>query len=290
MKIKAVRELTRAEHGLMYGFAVLIGMLVAGGGSYGYEPVVLGFFTAMFVQAGAFALNDYCDLESDTANRRMDRPLVRGDLKKDDALLIACAATALGIICAAFLALFLKRFILFLLPLTVTALGILYDIKMKELLAVSNFYIAFTMAVPFIFGGLIVESVRIGMALLLLSSIALLAGFGREVMKDIADVKGDALRNVRSIARVYGVEKAKRVVVFSYLLAVLLSLIPFFLSTTPYFFNLAYMLPVVAADTLFLHACFGLRKEAINDDYLRKETLMALAIGLFAFISGVLLT
>lgn len=274
----------------MYGFGVLIGMLVAGGGSYGYVIVVLGFFTAMFIQAGTFALNDYCDLESDTANQRMDRPLVRGDLKKDDALLIACVATALGIICAAFLALFLKSFILFLLPLIVTALGILYDIKMKELFAVSNFYIAFTMAVPFIFGGLIVEAVRIGMALLLLSSIAFLAGFGREVMKDIADVKGDALRNVRSIARVYGVEKAKQVVVFSYSLAVILSVIPFFLSNTPYFFNLAYMLPVVAADTLFLHACFGLRKEDRNDDYLRKETLMALVIGLFAFISGILLT
>jgi geranylgeranylglycerol-phosphate geranylgeranyltransferase len=290
LKVKAVWELTRAEHGLMYGFGVLIGMLVAGGGSYGYVIVVLGFFTAMFIQAGTFALNDYCDLESDTANQRMDRPLVRGDLKKDDALLIACVATALGIICAAFLALFLKSFILFLLPLIVTALGILYDIKMKELFAVSNFYIAFTMAVPFIFGGLIVEAVRIGMALLLLSSIAFLAGFGREVMKDIADVKGDALRNVRSIARVYGVEKAKQVVVFSYSLAVILSVIPFFLSNTPYFFNLAYMLPVVAADTLFLHACFGLRKEDRNDDYLRKETLMALVIGLFAFISGILLT
>lgn len=308
-KIKTVWELTRAEHGLMYGFGVIIGIIIAGGSSY--ETAILGFFTALFIQAGTFALNDYCDLESDIANRRMDRPLVRGEIGKEEALLIACFATALGIIFAVFLAVFLKNLILFLLALILAALGILYDVKIKEFLAVSNFYIAVTMAVPFIFGGLIAEPGRIGTALLILSSIAFLAGFGREVMKDIADVKGDALRNIRSVARIYGVEKAKRVVVFSYSLAVILSVIPFFLVNTSYFFNPAYILPVMAADALFVHTCFGLkpfikrfdpktisfgflfkkrfkRKEDIDYNYMRKETLIALVIGLIAFVCGAL--
>lgn len=294
---------------MMYGFGVIIGIVIAGGSSY--ETAILGFFTALFIQAGTFALNDYCDLESDIANRRMDRPLVRGEIRKEEALLIACFATALGIIFAAFLAVFLKNPILFLLALILAALGILYDIKTKEIFAVSNFYIAFTMAVPFIFGGLVAESGRIETAaLLILSSIAFLAGFGREVMKDMADVKGDALRNIRSVARIYGMEKAKRVVVFSYSLAVILSVIPFFMVNTAYFHNPAYILPVIAADALFVHACFGLKPfrkrfdfgkaflikkrfkrngADINYNYLRKETLMALVIGLIAFIGGALL-
>ncbi len=279
----------------MYGFGVIIGIIISGGSSY--ETAILGFFTALFIQAGTFALNDYCDLESDIANRRTDRPLVRGEIRKEEALLIACFATALGII----FAVFLKTLILFLLALILAVLGILYDIKMKEMFAVSNFYIAFTMAVPFIFGGLIAEPGRIGIALLILSSIAFLAGFGREVMKDIADVKGDALRNVRSVARIYGVEKAKRVVVFSYSFAVMLSVIPFFLVNTSYFHNLAYILPVMVADALFVHTCFELkpfrkkfdkkrlkRKEDIDYNYMRKETLIALVIGLIAFVSGAL--
>ena len=287
-KIKTVWELTRAEHGLMYGFGVLIGIIIAGGSAY--ETAIFGFFTALFIQAGTFALNDYCDLESDIANRRMDRPLVRGELRKEEALLIACFATAIGIIFAAFLAVFLNNPILFLLALTLAVSGILYDIKMKEFFAVSNFYIAFTMAVPFIFGGLIAEPGKIETALLILSSIAFLAGFGREVMKDIADVKGDALRNVRSVARIYGMENAKRVVVFSYSIAVILSVIPFFSVNTSYFHNTAYLLPVIVADALFVHTCFGLRKGAdINYNYMRKETLIAIAIGLIAFISGALL-
>ncbi len=271
----------------MYGFGVIIGIVIAGGRVY--ETAIFGFFTALFIQAGTFALNDYCDLESDIANRRMDRPLVRGEIRKEEALLIACVATALGIIFAVFLAVFLKTPILFLLALILAVLGILYDVKIKEFFAVSNIYIAFTMAVPFIFGGLIAEQGRIGTALLILSSIAFLAGFGREVMKDIADVKGDALRNIRSVARVYGVEKAKLITVCAYSLAVIMSVIPFFLSDTTYNFNFAYLLPVMVADALFVHTCFELRKGAdIDYNYMRKETLIALVIGLIAFVCGAL--
>jgi len=285
-KLKAVWELTRAEHGLMYGFGVLIGIVIAGGSSY--AVAILGFLIALFIQAGTFALNDYCDLDSDIANRRTDRPLVRGELRKEEALLIACFATALGIIFAIALAIILNSFILLLLALILAALGILYDIKMKAFLAISNIYIAVTMAVPFIFGGLIAGEVD--MSLLVLSSIAFLAGFGREVMKDIADVKGDALRDIKSVARIYGVEKAKTITVLSYSLAVILSVIPFFLVNTTYFFNLAYILVILAADALFLHVCIKLRKEDVNYNYLRKETLIAIAIGLIAFVSGALVT
>ena len=294
-KIKALWELTRLEHGVMYGLGVILGIIIAGGKFYETAPVfgvslvipsqiaLLGFFTALFIQAGTFALNDFCDLESDIANRRIDRPLVRGVMRKEEALLVAILATTLGIICASFL-----NPILFLFALISAVLGILYDLKIKEFLAVSNGYIAFTMAIPFIFGGLIVEPERIELVLLILSSIAFLAGFGREVMKDIADVKGDTLRNIRSIARVYGTEKAKRVVVFSYTLALILSVIPFFTYHTSYFFNPAYLLPIIAADMLLVHTCFKLQEVDIDYNYTRKETLIAIGIGLFAFVSGAL--
>jgi geranylgeranylglycerol-phosphate geranylgeranyltransferase len=281
--IKAIWELTRLEHGLMYGFGVLIGIIIADKTVLFTELSIFGFLTALLLEAGTFALNDYCDLESDIANGRMDRPLVRGDIRKEEALLIVILATTFGIICASFLSP-----IVFLLALILAALGILYDLKTKELLAVSNVYIAFTMAIPFIFGGLIAKTERIEMALLILASIAFLAGFGREVMKDIADVKGDAIRNIKSIARIYGTDKARRVVVLSYSLAVILSAVPFFLVNTSYFHNLAYILPVMAADALFVHTCIGLQKVDINYSTMREETLLAIGIGLIAFVSGAL--
>jgi 4-hydroxybenzoate polyprenyltransferase len=181
-------------------------------------------------------------------------------------------------------------------------MGVLYDIKMKEFIAVSNFYIAATMAIPFIFGGLLAyapERTEMMQPIFILASIAFFAGFGREVMKDMGDVKGDEIRDVRSIARVYGMEKAKDIAIFSYSLAVILSAVPFFLVNTSYFFNLAYLLPVMAADVLFVHTCLELKHKpfrkrfdpkTISFDYLRKETLIALGIGLIAFVSGTLVS
>jgi geranylgeranylglycerol-phosphate geranylgeranyltransferase len=294
-KLKSIWALTRLEHGLMYGVGVLIGILIAGGrilmpsqllGLTVLAPSRLasfGFFTALFIQAGTFALNDYCDLESDIANRRLDRPLVRGDLSRHEALVVAILATFLGILCASFL-----HPVLFVLAVSSAVLGVLYDLKIKEYLAVSNTYIALTMAIPFIFGGLLVDPGRINQELLILAVIAFLAGFGREVMKDIADLKGDAVRNVRSIARVYGVNRANNVVIFSYALAVLLSAIPFFTVSTAYYLNPVYALPVLIADALFLHSTLELRTAQPAYTRLRKMTLLAITFGLIGFISGAL--
>lgn len=305
-KIKTVWELTRLEHGVMYGFGVIIGMILAGGEIYAIIPTpvfglplvvpthitALGFFTALFIQAGIFALNDYCDLESDIANQRLDRPLVRGELRKEDALLVTVIATAFGIISAAFLSYFILSLVLI-----ATVLGILYDIKLKEFFIISNVYIALTMALPFIFGSLIVEPGKINPVILTLTLIAFLAGFGREVMKDIADVKGDALRDVKSIARVYGIDKAIRTTVFSYLLAVILSVVPFFLVNTVYFLDLAYLIPVMVANAFFLHTCLrllktrtriGIQTGSGDVHAMKNETLLAIGIGLIAFVCGAL--
>jgi len=283
--VRAIWELTRGEHGLMYGAGVLIGILV-GGGNFGITAV-LGFFTAFFIQAGTFALNDYCDLETDIANHRLDRPLVRGALTKELAFGIACIATALGILSSVVLTMLHGGLTLFLVALLLAALGILYDIKIKELFAVGNLYIAFTMAVPFIYGGLIAGD--IGEGLLILSFIALLAGLGREVMKDIADIEGDEIRDVRSIARVYGIEEAKKVVTASSLLAVGLSVVPFFLPSTPYYLNPIFIILVSGTDIIFAHTINELWKQHVNYEQLRKETLVAIAIGLLAFICGAIL-
>lgn len=283
--MRAIWELTRGEHGLMYGAGVLIGILVAGG-NFGITAV-LGFFTAFFIQAGTFALNDYCDLETDIANHRLDRPLVRGALTKELAFGIACIATALGILSSVVLTMLHGGLTLFLVALLLAALGILYDIKIKELFAVGNLYIAFTMAVPFIYGGLIAGD--IGEGLLILSFIALLAGLGREVMKDIADIEGDEIRDVRSIARVYGIEEAKKVVTASSLLAVGLSVVPFFLPSTPYYLNPIFIILVSGTDIIFAHTINELWKQHVNYEQLRKETLVAIAIGLLAFICGAIL-
>ena len=87
-KIKAIWELMRLEHGVMIAIAILIGSLIAlkGEGLPPFDKFILTFFTALFLEASTFALNDYYDLDIDKKNKRYDRPLVRGDISPKTAL------------------------------------------------------------------------------------------------------------------------------------------------------------------------------------------------------------
>jgi geranylgeranylglycerol-phosphate geranylgeranyltransferase len=281
MNVKAMWQLTRLEHGLMLGSSVIIGMIISDDVIISISDALLGFLTVLLISAGIFALNDYCDMDVDIANDRADRPLVRGELQPRDALIIASIATPIGILCS-FL---LENMWCFALAVITAGLGIVYDVKMKEAGVPGNAYIAFTMAIPFVFGGLIIR--RVPFVLLIFSSMAFLSGFGREVMKGIVDVKGDALRDVKTIARVYGIGKAKIISVIFYMIAVLLTFFPFIFDMSG-FRNHAYLFLILIADSLFAYVCYELYKskdrEKVNE--LRNTTLVAMIVGLIAFLCG----
>lgn len=257
----------------MYGIGVLIGIFLGGGASI--EDTLLGFLTALFLQASAFAMNDYFDYEVDLANRRLDRPLVRGELSRSAALYLSFLFFPLGIISA-----FLISLTAFFFATIVAILGFAYNYKLKELGFVGNAYVAFTMSAPFIFGGLIST---LQSSILLLSLIAFLCGVGREVMKGIEDVKGDAIRNVKTIARVYGIEKAVRISTLFFLTAILLSFAPPI--AIPEYFDAKYVIPIAITDFLLLKVILELQKSKEIAKF-RKQTLLAMLLGLIGFLAG----
>ena len=106
-KLKAIWELMRLEHGFMLFLAILIGSIISQKTLFDnlippIDMVILTFFTALFLEASTFALNDYYDLEIDKLNKRADRPLVRGDIKPKTALYIFFILFPLGLICSYF--------------------------------------------------------------------------------------------------------------------------------------------------------------------------------------------
>jgi len=274
--LKAIWDLTRLEHGFMYGMAVIIGAVIAG--SISLDKALLGFTTALFCQASSFALNDYMDYEVDLANKRFDRPIVRGEISRKTALMVAIVLAPLGFISA-----YLISSIAFVFALAITILGYLYDVKLKEFGFLGNVYIAFTMASPFIFGGIVVGKIPYQIAILAL--IAFLAGLGREVMKGIEDVKGDELRDVKSVARVKGLDFACKLSAFFIATAVILSLVPF-LFIEGYAFDFKYALPIALADYIMLKTSLRLLRHEKNIKALRKDTLIAMGFGLIGFLLG----
>ena len=285
-KLKAVWELLRLEHGLMYAAGVLAGIVVSSGLDFSWEKALLGMLSAIFLQASGFALNDYVDYEVDVANERTDRPLVRGELSRNSALILAVVLAPFGLLSA-----YLISFKAFLFALIVSLLGYAYDLKLKETGIAGNIYIAFSMAVPFLYGSVVARGELCG-AVIVLSSIAFLSGVGREIMKGIEDVRGDAIRGVRTVARVFGIRRAARVAALLYIISVLMSVLPPVLFRR--FANPGYS-PVIITDLMLLQCSLELFRIEEDEERaakvvrkLRKKTLIALASGLLGFVLAAL--
>ena len=289
-KLKAIWELMRLEHGVMIFIAILIGSIIALNGEKLPEVknLFLTFFTALFLEASTFALNDYYDLEIDKKNKRTDRPLVRGDLSPNTALILFFVFFPLGIICSYFV-----NQACFIIALITALFAILYDAKMKKVKLVGNFYIAYVMAIPFIFGGAsVIEGdslfFEIHPAIYIIAFIAFLAGSGREIMKDVMDFEGDRESGVKSFPKYIGTQKSNIIAASFYIAAVALSFLPFFMEKFGvYYQNIYYLLLVLVTDTMLLATSLHLIfKKKPHMKLYRNMSLIAIFIGLIAFLVG----
>ena len=292
-KLKAIWELMRLEHGVMIAIAILIGSLIAlkGEGLPPIDKFILTFFTALFLEASTFALNDYYDLEIDKKNKRKDRPLVRGDLSPKSAIYLFFIFFPLGIICS-----FFVNLACFVIALITALLAVLYDMKMKKVKLIGNFYIAYVMAIPFVFGGAAVvanESLffEIDPSIFIIALIAFLTGSGREIMKDVMDFEGDKEKGVKSFPKYFGPRKSNVVAALFYLIAIVLSFLPFFMERFEiYYLNNYYLVLVFLTDTMLLSTSLHLLfKKKPHLKLYRKFTLFAIFFGLLAFLIPVLL-
>lgn len=285
-RLKALWDLMRLEHGVMILVAILVGSLIANRGTLPNTfKLIFSFLTALFLEASTFALNDYFDLEIDRKNKRDDRPLVRGDIQPRTALVLFFLLFPLGIISS-----FLVNLPCFLIALITALFAIAYDVKIKKIKPIGNFYIAYIMAVPFLFGAAAI-SPNIPPIIWLLASIAFFAGVGREIMKDVMDMAGDRAQGVRSFPMYIGERNAYRVASVFYIIAVMMSLIPFFLlKDTAYYGNMVYLALIGVTDALFLAtAAILLVKSSPPTALFRKTTLVAIVFGLLAFLQGAFL-
>jgi len=293
-KFKAIWQLMRLEHGIMLFIAIVIGSVIAqktlsGNTNLPLLNVFLTFFTALFLEASTFALNDYYDLEIDRINKRTDRPLIRGDISPKTALYFFYLLFPLGLLCS-----FFVNMTCFIIALITALISVLYDVKLKKIKLVGNFYIAYIMAIPFIFGGAAVLGNNafslgtINPVIYIIALIAFLTGAGREIMKDVMDFEGDKAMGVKSFPRYIGIRGANGIAAVFYICAIALSFLPFFLRDFGlYYQNITYFILVFITDTMLLSTSLQLvMKKKPNMRFHRKYTLVAIFIGLLAFLVG----
>jgi len=279
LNLKASISIVRPVNCAMIGFAVIVGYFVSKPGSVSAEAIGLGFVTGFAICAFSMVVNDYYDIEVDRVNQPT-RPLPSGQVSKRGAGGIAVFMLVVGFVATGLLVNVGAVLIVALYSL----LAWLYDFRAKKYGLAGNLVVASSLAIPFIYGGVISGGQVLDSLLLFMASTSFLAGVGREVVKAMADVPGDQKRGVRSYASVHGMKAAAALGAVFFLLAVVTSVLPLVLIPVSVFYKVGVVLP----DAAFVYLAYRILthtdvKGALS---VKKTALMGMLVGLIVFIGG----
>jgi geranylgeranylglycerol-phosphate geranylgeranyltransferase len=265
----------------MMGFAVLVGAALATKGISTivgeWQNSLFGFIAGFMLTAASMAINDYYDRDIDALNEPK-RPIPSGAVEPQEALGFASVLSTVGLVAA-----YLTSFLCLATAVIAWVVFVAYTTVGKRSGLPGNFLVSICVAIPLVYGSTVAtDAVQLNVWLFAL--IAFLSNTGREITKGIVDVEGDRSRNVKTLAVRFGGKKAAAAAVAFYLLAVLLTPVPWFLNLVSIWF-----VPLVVVTDLGLVASSVLLLRDYSRDNARKAKNMVLywlALGLLAFIAG----
>ena len=229
------------------------------------------------------AANDYFDREVDRVNEPT-RPIPSGQITPGEALIFSGFMGALG------LAFSFACWLLFggwLAPLVAGisfTLAIYYNGWGKRFGLPGNLMVSACVAIPFLYGAFML-GVYPSLLLILFSAMAFLANTGREILKGMADVEGDKLRGVKTLAIQHGLRNAALAASAFYMSAVGLSVLPPSLGIV----SISYI-PLIAATCLgFTYTSLkaSLKPEGLEARKLKNLSLIWMLLALIGFMAGV---
>ena len=283
-KLSGYLRLLRPINCLMMGFAVIVGSALASPDALITlgQNLVYGFVTGFALTAASMAINDYFDRKIDAINEP-NRPIPSGLIKPKEALVFAFILTAIGFAtalansCLTNISCFLVAIIAWIIFVAYTTVG-------KRSGLPGNFLVSVCVAIPLIYGSIIIAN-EVKPNVLIFASMAFLSITGREVTKGIVDVQGDRMQNVKTVAVRYGEKTAAVIATLFYLSAVSLSPVPCFLPNPVSF----WYIPFVAVTDFGLVASSFVLLNNYSRENAKKVKNMALLwlfFGLLAFFVG----
>jgi geranylgeranylglycerol-phosphate geranylgeranyltransferase len=278
-KLGGYIRLLRPINCLMMGFAVLIGASLAYTISLevNWLRLVYGFITGFTLAGASMVINDYYDREIDAINEPK-RPLPSGQIQPTQALTFASALTVVGFVTA-----YLTNLPCFALAVFSMVVFTTYSTVGKKSGLPGNFLVSVCVAIPFVYGSMAVTG-ELRLNILLFAAMAFLSNTGREITKGIVDAEGDRTKGIKTLAVRYGEKKAAVTAALSYVLAVLLSPVPWASNLVGFWF-----IPfVIVTDAGLIYSSLTLVKNPSREYARRTKSLVLLwfGFGLLAFIAG----
>ena len=198
--------------------------------------VILPVFVVMFFTIGANTLNDYFDYEIDKINRP-DRAISSGLVLRNQALILSLFFFIIGVL----IALRLNKDSQLLSIGVSLPLIIAYNVKLKNYPLIGNIIVSLILAMSFIYAGLVFEKTE---PLIIPALLAFGLTLIREIVKDLADIKGDKSAGLMTFPIIYGERKT---VILCTILSLFLgigSFIPFLTGYYNTFYGISLILMV----------------------------------------------
>ena len=276
-KLQALLSLTRPPNSILMYIAVIVGIMLSDTRSLRIQELILSFITAYGLCGSSMGFNDYFDREVDKVNAPW-RPIPSGKISEAEAIILSSIIGGLGLAAAA--AISPQCFLVAVLAFSA---ALIYNARLKKTGFVGNLIVSFVVVIPFIYGAVLADG-YISAKLITFILPAYLSNLGREVIKGISDVEGDALRDVRSVARIKGRGFAAKLGAVFYLVAVFLSPLPYLLRLVSWL----YLPLVAAADAGFIWSAYSIVVEPSKENSLKVKnlTLVWMLIALAAFLVG----
>lgn len=273
-------EIMRPVNSVMLGVAIIIGALITGGTEILSDglSLVYAFLTGFTMSGAAMAINDYYDREIDAVNEPQ-RAIPSGRISPRAAVIftVILSATALA-----------SSYMISTEALLIAAFAwvvmMAYSIWGKKTGFLGNLMVSFSVALPFMYGGVMTGSLA---ASLSFSGIAFLANTGREITKGIVDVDGDKREGVRTIAVTSGEKNAARAASLFFLSAVIVSFYPVYGQLVSFWY-----IPFIAITDLgLIYSSYQVTRDPTRETSREVKTriLYLMLIGLIGFAAGSLL-
>lgn len=218
-KIISFLKITRPLNVFITFLVVVVAILISQIEKTGLSVIILASIVAAMVTAGGNVINDIYDIETDKISHP-ERILVNGLLSKVEVVFFYNLLNTLAIILASQL----STPALIIVLLTIILLFV-YSKFLKKLPLIGNITVAFLTGLAFIYGGFVSKN---PITSVIPATFAFLINFIREVVKDIQDIEGDKIANLKTFSIEYGIPKSKFVIILLTIILIVVTTIPYF--------------------------------------------------------------
>jgi geranylgeranylglycerol-phosphate geranylgeranyltransferase len=179
-KVNGFIRLMRLINCAMMGFAVFVGAVLADPQFFNaaWLGVLYGFLTGFMLTAASMTINDYYDRAIDAINEP-SRPIPSGMVGAQEALFFVFVLSAVGFVFA-----YLTSVLCLVVAIVSWVVVVTYVTVGKRSGLPGNLLVSTCVAIPFIYGSIIVLS-QVPLSVLLFTLMAFLSNTGREITKGI---------------------------------------------------------------------------------------------------------